>query len=208
MRRRQAIQLLTGAALVRPAGLFAGSLPAADEAFLDDMQRRGCLFFAEQASASTGQVLDRAAASNTDGKIDPRRMASVSATGFGLTALCIADKRGFRPHAEIVEQVRRTLRYHAQTLPHDHGFFSHFNDRETGAAFPGSEISSIDTAIFLCGVLTARAHLREDAEIVKLATALYERVDWPWMLNGKQYALDGPRVRANFRRRAGITTAN
>lgn len=184
MQRRRMIQLVAGSALWRPVSAFARTLSVADEAFLDDMQRRGCLFFAEQASAKTGQVLDRAEASNTNGKIDPRRMASVSATGFGLTALCIADKRGYRPHAEIVEQVRRTLRYHAETLPHDHGFFSHFNDRETGAAFPGSEISSIDTAIFLCGALTARAHLAEDAEIVKLATTLYERVDWPWMLNG------------------------
>jgi len=184
MQRRRMLQLLAGSTLVPTLSAFAASLTSADEAFLDDMQRRGCLFFAEQASATTGQVLDRAEAANTTGKIDARKMASVSATGFGLTALCIADKRGYRPHAEVVEQVRRTLRYHAETLPHDRGFFSHFNDRETGAAFPGSEISSIDTAIFLCGVLTVRAHLRDDAEIVKLATTLYERVDWPWMLNG------------------------
>jgi hypothetical protein len=31
-------------------------------------------------------------------------------------------------------------------------------------------------------VLTARQHLN-DAEIQDLATAIYERVDWPWMLN-------------------------
>jgi hypothetical protein len=175
------LQLLAGTTL---HSAFGSGLPSPDEAFLDDMQRRGCLFFAEQASATTGQVLDRAQAANTSGKIDPRRMASVSATGFGLTALCIADKRGYQPHAQVLEQVRRTLRYHAETLPHDHGFFSHFNDRETGTPFPGSEISSIDTAIFLCGALTARAYFRDDAEIVKLATTLYERVDWPWMLNG------------------------
>jgi hypothetical protein len=184
MQRRRMIQLLAGSAALPSLSAFAKGLPSADEALLDDMQRRGCLFFAEQASAATGQVLDRAVAANTTGKIDPRKMASISATGFGLTALCIVDKRTYRPHAEIVEQVRRTLRYHAETLPHDHGFFSHFNDRETGAPFPGSEISSIDTAIFLCGVLTVRAHLHGDAEIVKLATTLYERVDWPWMLNG------------------------
>src|SRR5580658_10975864 len=98
MQRRRMLQLLTGSTLL-PA--LAHALPSSDEAFLDDMQRRGCLFFIEQASATTGQVLDRAEASNTTGKIDPRRMASVSATGFGLTALCIADKRGYRPHAEI-----------------------------------------------------------------------------------------------------------
>jgi hypothetical protein len=187
MQRRTLLQLLAGSALLKPLSalpLAPSDLTHEDEAFLDDLQRRGCLFFAEQASPNTGQVLDRARNDNTTGKIDPRRMASVSATGFGLTALCIADKRGYQPHAQIVEQVRRTLRYHVNTLPNDHGFFSHFNDLETGKPFPGSEVSSIDSAIFFCGALTARAHFHDDPEIVKLATTLYERVDWPWMLDG------------------------
>src|SRR5207245_1354901 len=45
------------------------------------------------------------------------------------------------------------------------------------------ELSSIDTSLLLCGVLTARQHFR-DQEIKDLATKIYERVDWPWMLNG------------------------
>ncbi len=45
------------------------------------------------------------------------------------------------------------------------------------------EISSIDTSLLLCGVLTARQHFA-DSEIQDLATKIYERVDWPWMLNG------------------------
>ena len=63
-----------------------------DEAFLDVLERQGCLFFWEQASDKTGQVLDRAR-NDLNGARDPRRMASIAATGFGLTALCIADKR-------------------------------------------------------------------------------------------------------------------
>jgi len=185
MQRRTMLQLLAGTALVKPlSALATPDVTHEDEAFLDDFQRRGCLFFTEQASPSTGQVLDRAVNQNITGQIDKRRMASVSGTGFGLTALCIADKRGFQPHAQILAQVRRTLRYHLNELPNDHGFFSHFNDLETGKPFRGSEISSIDSAIFFCGVLTARAHFHADPEIVKLATALYERVDWPYMLDG------------------------
>jgi hypothetical protein len=111
-------------------------------------------------------------------------MASIAATGFGLTALCIADKRSYQPRPQIIEQVRRTLRYHADTLPHVHGFFYHFNDVDTGARIAKNEISSIDTALLLCGILTARAHFSHDAEIQHLATAIYERVDWPWMFNG------------------------
>jgi hypothetical protein len=157
---------------------------ATDDAFLDDMQRRACVYFMEQAGAESGQVLDRAAADNRTGQRDPRRMASIAATGFGLSALCIAHKRSYFPHGKIIDQVRRTLRFHAETLPHVDGFYYHFNDVDTGARFGGCELSPIDTSLLLCGVLTARAHFHHDAEIVRLATTIYNRVDWPWMLNG------------------------
>ena len=160
------------------------SLAPQDDAFLDDLEKRGCRYFVEQAGAKTGQVLDRAAANNTDGKRDPRLMASIAATGFGLSALCIAEHRGYQPRAQVIAQVRRTLRYHLEQMPGEHGFFYHFNDVDLGGSFGGSEVSSIDTALLLCGVLTARAHFHSDPEIVHLATTLYERVDWPWMLNG------------------------
>lgn len=188
MNRREMLRLAAAVAvssrMTYAAPARVSRLAAADETFLDDMQRRACLYFAEQAGKDSGQVLDRAAAGNTDGKLDPRRMASIAATGFGLTALCIADKRGYQPHAQVVAQVKRTLKFHCDALPHDHGFFSHFNDVDTGKLYGNSEISSIDTALLLCGVLTARAHFHQDAEIVKWATQIYERVDWPWMLNG------------------------
>ncbi|AEU38536.1 glucoamylase family protein [Granulicella mallensis] len=190
MERRTLLKLLAGSALLPQIPAFArtkkpnNTLTQEDDAFLDEMQRRGCLYFVEQAGAKTGQVLDRAASANTDGKRDPRLMASIAATGFGLSALCIAEKRGYQPRQKVIEQIRRTLHFHYEQMPHEHGFLYHFNDVEYGAAYIGSEVSSIDTALLLCGVLTARAHFHEDAEIKRLATALYERVDWPWMLNG------------------------
>src|ERR1035441_9655612 len=101
MDRRAILKLLAASALMRPMSALAlgaspQSLSPADEAFLDDLERRGCVFFAEQASPHTGQVLDRAKWANPTGAIDFRRMASIAATGFGLSALCIADKRGYQ----------------------------------------------------------------------------------------------------------------
>ena len=110
-------------------------------------------------------------------------MASIAATGFGLTALCIADQRGYLPHAQIVERVRTTLDWHLNQLPQVHGFFYHFTDIETGARFAGAELSSIDTSLLLCGMLTARGYFERCADQA-LAAQIYERVDWPWMLNG------------------------
>jgi len=189
--RRDCLRLLAGAALLpqmqRASLASTTRTPGrSDEAWLDAMQRSACLYFVEQASAATGQVLDRAENFNPTGKLDKRRMASIAATGFGLSALCIADRRGYRSHDSAREQVRRTLRFHANTLPNEHGFFFHFTDIETGARYRDVELSSIDTALLLCGVLTARAHFSGDAEIQTLATTIYNRVDWLWMLNGGQ----------------------
>jgi hypothetical protein len=153
---------------------------ADDEAFLDDLSRRSFLFFWEQADPETGLVHDRA---GTNG--EPRHdVASIASTGFGLTALCIAAERGWVTADEARERVRTTLRFFAERAFHQNGWFYHWMNVRTGAREWQSEISSIDTALLLAGVLTARQYFSQDEDIVRLATLIYERVDFPWMLNG------------------------
>jgi hypothetical protein len=150
-----------------------------DDQLLEEIERAAYEFFWSEASSSTGQVKDRALVNGDD----HRTVASIAATGFGLTGLCIAEARGYGQAAAIRDRVRQTLRFLRQQLPHEHGFFYHFIDLQTGERAWKCELSSIDTSLLLCGVLTARAHF-SDAEIQDHATAIYERVDWPWMLNG------------------------
>ena len=150
-----------------------------DEQLLDEIQKGSFSFFWNEASPSTGQVKDRAYLNGND----TRTMSSIAATGFGLSALCIGDARGYAKPADIADRVRTTLRFLWNTLPNVHGFFYHFIDMNTGARWEQVELSSIDTALLLCGVLTARTHFA-DAEIQDLATKIYNRVEWPWMLNG------------------------
>src|SRR5260370_42096966 len=64
------------------------------------------------------------------------------------------------------------------------GFFFHFLNMQNGERDFQSEISSIDTSIFLCGALACCAYF-DDAEIRDLATKIYERVAWGWFLQGK-----------------------
>ena len=144
-----------------------------DEALLDEVERAAFSFYWSEASSATGQVRDRARMNGDE----TRRVASIAATGFGLTALCIADSREYTKTAEIAGRVRQTLRFLKQKLPNEHGFFYHFIDLESGERAWKCELSSIDTSLLLCGVLTARQHFN-DAEIQDLATAIYERVDW------------------------------
>ena len=156
---------------------FAGS----DDALLDEIEKSAFEFLWNEAGAASGQVKDRARLNGND----TQTIASIAATGFGLSGLCIADSRNYRKKEEIVERVRATLRFLWQKLPHEHGFYYHFIDLNSGERQWKCEISSIDTALLLCGVLTTRQHFA-DAEIQDVATKIYERVDWPWMLNGGQ----------------------
>ena len=110
----------------------------------------------------------------------PRQLSSIAATGFGLTALCIGDKRGFVPYAEARARALKTLRFLWTKLPQHRGFFYHWADINTGERLWESEVSSVDTAILLCGVLTCREHFHYP-EITDLAYKIYSRVDWNWL---------------------------
>lgn len=159
-------------------------LTASDDAFLEDLSHRSFQFFWENSNPETGLTLDRARADGSPHKPERQYFASIAATGFGLTGLCIAAERQWIKRSEARERVRTTLRFFADRAYHEHGWFYHWMDSRTGERWRRSEISSIDTALLLGGVLTARQYFREDAEIVRLATKIYERIDFPWMLNG------------------------
>src|SRR5687767_12582252 len=73
---------------VPPAGSVAN---AADSAFLDDLQRRGVQYFIDHCNPRTGLARDRAPANGRASDAP----ASIAATGFALTAWCIADARGW-----------------------------------------------------------------------------------------------------------------
>jgi hypothetical protein len=152
-----------------------------EDAFLEEVERASFQFLWEETNPSTGQIKDR---SQADGA-DARTIASIAATGFGLTALCIADHRGWVDGKKIRERVRNTLRFAATRLSHTNGFFFHFLNMNTGDREFQSEVSNIDTAMFFCGALACGAYF-EDAEIRELATKLYERADWTWFLQGEK----------------------
>jgi hypothetical protein len=153
-----------------------------DEELLDDIQRAAFRFFWNETDPRSGQIKDRAFLNGNDS----RTMSSIAATGFGLTTLCIGDTRGYARSAAIRERVRTTLQFIYNDLECERGFYYHFVDMSTGKRWRKCELSSVDTSLLLCGVLTARQYFR-DAEIKDLATKIYNRVDWPWMLN-KGYA--------------------
>ncbi|HEV2883736.1 MAG TPA: glucoamylase family protein [Pyrinomonadaceae bacterium] len=164
----------------------AERIKPSDEVFLEDLSRRSFQYFWERADPQTGLTLDRA---RTDGtphapSHQSHNIASIGATGFGLTALCIGAERKWVERGNAAERVRTTLSFFADRAFHQRGWFYHWMDAKTGERRWKSEVSSIDTAFLLAGILTARKYFGNDPEIVRLATKIYERVDFRWMLNG------------------------
>jgi hypothetical protein len=66
---------------------------------------------------------------------------------------------------------------------HERGWFYHFVERHTGERAWKSELSTIDTAFVLAGVLTAQQYFETDGEILRMAQEIYQRVDFTWMLD-------------------------
>jgi hypothetical protein len=151
---------------------------------LEDLSKRSFLFFWEQADPNTGIVRDRARIGGAPVDSDARDVGSIAAVGFGLTGLCVAAAREWVVPAAAVDRARTTLRFFAERMPQEHGWFYHFVNIRTGAREWTSELSSIDTALLLAGVLTVRQCFDRDRDVVRLADIIYRRVDFTWMLAG------------------------
>jgi hypothetical protein len=193
--RRQILRQILGTSFSLP---FAGLLPALradaqtpapvrdavgapalskeDDQFLNDLEKANFLFFWEQGNPKTGMVKDRCNIHDSNQKV----ASSIAATGFGLTALCIGEHRDFISTSAAVERVVTTLRFLWKKLPNHRGFFYHFANPETGERMFDSEVSSVDTAILLCGILMCRQHFHQSG-ITQLADLILNRVDWTWL---------------------------
>ncbi len=117
------------------------------------------------------------------------QVASIASTGFALSGLCIAADRHWITEAQARERARKTLDFFANRAFHKNGWFYHWLDAKSGERRWRSEVSSIDTALLLGGVLSVRQCFSDDEEIVRDAAKIYERVDFKWMLNGDPFLL-------------------
>jgi hypothetical protein len=154
----------------------ANNFSQSDDALLEELEKASFRYFWGQAHPETGIVLDR----NHSGDPITSDVGSIAATGFGLTALCIAEKRKLVLRREAETRALDTLRFLWKGLPNHRGFFYHFANFATGERLWDSEVSSVDTAILLCGVLTCRQHFLH-TEISELALEIFNRVDWNWL---------------------------
>ena len=170
------------------------------DAELESLQRDTFSYFLHETNPQNGLVLDKTASDWP---------ASIAATGLALAVYPVAIERGFITRAAAIDRVLATLRFFWNSPQGPEldatgyrGFYYHFLDMQTGRRAWQCELSTVDSAILLAGVLTARAYFDadtpEEKEIRTLADALYRRADWSWAQNGGATVTHGWKPESGF----------
>ena len=158
----------------------------ASDDLLDAVHRASFAYFARKTNWANGLVVDSTM---------PDSPASIAAVGFGLSALPVAVSRGWVPREAAREIALAAVRFF-RDAPQDgakdgvghRGFFYHFLDMVDGRRAWTSELSTIDTALLVAGLLCAAAFFDDpddahEAEIRDGADTLYHAVDWEWAMD-------------------------
>jgi hypothetical protein len=148
---------------------------------LDELEL-GFKFFWETANSDTtssgyGLIPDRFHTdTNAIGTV-----ASIASVGFGLTTIPIGIENGWITRSEGEERAYLTLKT-MENLERTHGFWFHFLDMKTGKRAWSSEVSIIDSALFINGALTVGRYF--GGRVQKIAYKLYETIEWDWYFDG------------------------
>ena len=144
------------------------------------------LYYLHETNPDNGLVRD---------KTDPDAPCSIAAVGLALATIPAVVERGVLTRKFAAKSARRRLSTF-MNLPQGpepdaaghKGFFYHFLDIETGRRVWNCELSTIDSAFLFAGALTCATYFdgdaEEEADVRRLADALYRRADWNWACNG------------------------
>jgi hypothetical protein len=171
-----------------------------DAEMLADLRRATFEFFRREVNPRNGLIPD---------KTQPGSPSSIAALGMGLSVYVVAVERDLLSRAEAAGRtltLLKFLRAGRQGPEPDatgyKGFYYHFLDMQTGRRAWQCELSTIDTAILMAGVLTAASYFvrnnDQEREIREHADVLYRRVDWQWALNQKSTLSHGWKPESGF----------
>jgi hypothetical protein len=171
-----------------------------DEEMLNDLQRETFDYFLKEIDPVTGLIAD---------KTQPGFPSSIAVVGMGLSAYMVGIEKKFISRQEAKKRILKILRFFLNAPqsadPHASGykgFFYHFLDMNTGKRAWKCELSTIDTAFFIAGVLSAAAYFSEnkkdEQEIREISNSLYQRVDWHWALDGGMTLSHGWKPESGF----------
>ncbi|MCB9501448.1 MAG: T9SS type A sorting domain-containing protein [Deferribacteres bacterium] len=162
-----------------------------DSLFLEQLEHDTFQWFWEKAHGSTGLNPDRSTETSSE-----NNLISIASVGFGLTAYGIGAEREYVTREQAAQRVdmalrallRGTMARDAQGTIGYRGWYYHFLDANTLSRAWNSELSSIDTALLLLGVVFVRNYFDNpentlETAIRDSATVILNRVDWRFMRN-------------------------
>lgn len=167
---------------------------------LEALQRETFNYFVHEANPLNGLVVD---------KTQQGAPASIAAIGLALTSYPVGVERGFITRAKAIERTLATLRFFRDSPQGTDpdatgykGFYYHFLDMTSGKRVWKCELSTVDTAFLLAGMLTAAAYFDRDTpderDIRTISDELYRRADWNWAQNGGATVTMGWNPEAGF----------
>ncbi len=150
---------------------------------IDELQQLTFNWFTQVTNRANGLTPDR---------WPTESFSSVAAVGFALTCWPIGVERGWISRDEARQRTLTTIRFF-HDLPQGpeatgvggyKGFFYHFLDMRTGHRFGRTELSTVDTSLLVAGMLFAARWFdgdhADEAELRRLAQAVYDRIEWDW----------------------------
>jgi hypothetical protein len=169
-----------------------------DTALTARLQRAAFSYMIDYANADSGLVSD------TSRQGSP---CSIAVVGFALSCYPIAVQNGWLSRADAASRTLKVLRFFFRSTQSDapdatgyKGFYYHFLDMQTGKRVWQCELSLIDTALLIAGVLVAGCYFdgAGEREIRELADVLSGRVDWRWAQNGTPGIAQGWKPECGF----------
>ena len=172
-----------------------------DSEFLEFLQRKAFDYFWLEANPANGLIRDRSRTNS---------YSSIAAVGFGLTAICIGIDHGWITREQGRGRVLATLKTFSEKPQGDgaagaighKGWFYHFLDMNTSLRAWKCELSSIDTALLLAGMIHAREYFDgqqpDEVALRDLVNRIYARIDWHWMANSSDSLAMGWRPESGF----------
>lgn len=171
-----------------------------NEEFLNSLQLDAFEYFLNETNPINGLVAD---------KTQVGAPASIAAVGFALSVYPVGVERFWMSRVEAIERTLAVLRFFwtsSQGTDPDatgyKGFYYHFLDMDTGVRVGSCELSTVDTAFLLAGMLAAAIYFdgdnKDELEIRTLADALYRRTDWQWARNNKATLTHGWKPESGF----------
>ena len=153
--------------------LSSSSLSAADyDKFLEKIERQAFDYFLNETDNESGLTL------NTT---EPGSPATNAASGFTLSAMVIGAERGWISRDEAYKMCLKILTAFKK-MENFNGFTYHYFNVNNGSRMWASEVSCIDTALLMAGVITAGEYFK-GTQVSALADELFRKVNWTWFLN-------------------------